>query len=186
MIYSNNTKVNWSESRFNEIKEILQDFFSSVGFVQSQMVFVACSGLHGDNIVKRSDKFEMLWYGERTLLEELENLSMVKRDIQVPLRLSITDVFKGSSSNIVNITGRINAGNIQVGETISAVPCMENAIVKNILVGTQQSQWAVAGDNVQIGLSNIDIAQLRAGDILCNLTKLVPSAKTFYTKIVVF
>ncbi|KAK9352063.1 hypothetical protein V1523DRAFT_415088 [Lipomyces doorenjongii] len=177
----------WSEFRFDEVKETLLAFLSAAGFSESQTTFVPCSGLSGDNIVKRSTRPELSWYNDRSLLEELENLTTVERDIGAPLQLSITDVFKGgNSSSAISITGRINAGNIQVGETVLAVPSNETATIKSITIADQQNDWAVAGDNVQIALSNIDIVHLRAGDILCKSSNPVRCAKTFSARIIVF
>ncbi|KAK9455295.1 hypothetical protein V1511DRAFT_469651 [Dipodascopsis uninucleata] len=178
--------INWSETRYNEIKDTLLPFLATAGFAESQTVFIPCSGLNGDNIVKQSDQYGLLWYTGKTLLGELENLSTIKRDIRSALRLSLTDVFKGTTSNVVNITGRINGGNVQVGETILAVPSNETAVVKDIIVGTEPSQWAVAGDNVQIGLTNIDIIHLRAGDILCSIKEPVRCATVLKARIIVF
>ncbi|KAK9252777.1 hypothetical protein V1507DRAFT_420478 [Lipomyces tetrasporus] len=178
--------VNWSEFRFDEVKETLMPFLSAAGFSESQTSFVPCSGLSGDNIVNRSIRPELSWYKDRTLLEELESLTSVERDIGAPLQLSVTDVFKGGSSSAINITGRINAGNIQVGETVLAVPSNETAAVKSIAIADQPNNWAVAGDNVQIALSNIDIVHLRAGDILCASANPVRCAKTFSARIIAF
>ncbi|KAK9338875.1 hypothetical protein LIPSTDRAFT_140341 [Lipomyces starkeyi NRRL Y-11557] len=177
----------WSEFRFDEVKETLLAFLSAAGFSESQTTFVPCSGLSGDNIVKRSTRPELSWYNDSSLLEELENLTIVERDIGAPLQLSVTDVFKGgNSSSAISITGRINAGNIQVGETVLAVPSNETATIKSITIADQQNDWAVAGDNVQIALSNIDIVHLRAGDILCTSSSPVRCAKTFSARIIVF
>ncbi|KAK9322498.1 hypothetical protein V1517DRAFT_260299 [Lipomyces orientalis] len=178
--------VSWSEFRFDEVKETLMPFLSAAGFSESQTSFVPCSGLSGDNIVNRSIRPELSWYKDRTLLEELESLTSVERDIGAPLQLSVTDVFKGGSSSAINITGRINAGNIQVGETVLAVPSNETAAVKSIAIADQPNDWAVAGDNVQIALSNIDIVHLRAGDILCATANPVRCAKTFSARIIAF
>ncbi|KAK9240548.1 hypothetical protein V1525DRAFT_395308 [Lipomyces kononenkoae] len=178
--------VNWSEFRFDEVKEILLAFLSAAGFSESQTTFIPCSGLCGDNIVNRSGRAELSWYKGNTLLEELENLTTVERDIGAPLRMSVTDVFKGNASSAVNITGRINAGNIQVGETVLAIPSNETATIKSITIADQPNDWAVAGDNVQVALSNIDIVHLRAGDILCAISSPVKCAQTFSARVIVF
>ncbi|KAK9368456.1 hypothetical protein V1509DRAFT_622964 [Lipomyces kononenkoae] len=178
--------VNWSEYRFDEVKETLLAFLSAAGFSESQTTFIPCSGLCGDNIVNSSVRPELSWYTGHTLLEELENLTTVDRDIGAPLRMSITDVFKGNASSAINVTGRINAGNVQVGETVLAIPSNETATIKSIAIADQANDWAVAGDNVQVALSNIDIVHLRAGDILCAISSPVKCAKTFSARVIVF
>ncbi|KAK7203311.1 P-loop containing nucleoside triphosphate hydrolase protein [Myxozyma melibiosi] len=181
--------VRWAEYRFAEIKEQMQAFLTSIGFAESQASFVPCSGLAGDNIVRRSTEEELLaWYGDGpTLLDELENLRLVERDIKGSLRVSVTDVFKSSSSSLVNVTGRINSGNVQSGETVVVVPSMQTATVKTIMVSNDLRDWAVAGDNVQLGLSSIDLVHLRAGDVLCGLTSApVRRARTFTARVILF
>ncbi|KAK9447688.1 uncharacterized protein V1518DRAFT_406692 [Limtongia smithiae] len=186
--------VQWSESRYEEIKETMLPFLSTVGFAESQVSFIPCSGLSGDNIAEKSIVEELSWYQGRSLLEELENLTSVKRDIMAPMTFAITDAYK-SSSNSVAVAGRVNSGTVQIGETVRIVPSMEIATVKAITTmsaGGQVSQtgtdeWAVAGDNVQLVLSNIDLIQIRAGDVLCSAAAAaVPCAKTFTARVILF
>ena len=48
--------VDWSESRFTEIVAKLKVFLRTVGFKESDVTYVPCSGYTGDNLATRSDK----------------------------------------------------------------------------------------------------------------------------------
>lgn len=177
----------WAEYRFTEIKDQLQVFLNSIGFTGSQTSFIPCSGLYGDNIVNKSAEEELLsWYKGPTLLEELENLRLVQRDIKAPLRMSITDVFRGTNSSLVNIAARINSGNVQTGETTIVVPSMESTLVKTIMISNNLRDWAVAGDNVELILANIDMMHLRAGDVMCSLSAPIKRARIFTARVIIF
>lgn len=59
----------------------------------------------------------------------LDKLEPPARDIESPLRLPISNVFKGQSSGI-GVSGRVCAGIIQVGERLRVLPGDESALVK--------------------------------------------------------
>lgn len=63
--------------------------------------------------------------------------------------------------NPVSISGRIEAGSLQVGDNIIAVPSGESGIIKAVEVDEEPTVWAVAGHNVVLHLSNIDMVHLR-------------------------
>ena len=60
----------------------------------------------------------------------LDQLEPPVRDIESPLRLPISNVFKGQSSGI-GVTGRICSGIVQVGERLRVLPGDETAVVKS-------------------------------------------------------
>lgn len=48
--------VDWSESRFREIVTKLKAFLKTVGFKESDVTYVPCSGFTGDNLATKSEK----------------------------------------------------------------------------------------------------------------------------------
>ena len=67
--------VNWSESRFEEVKGKLLNFLvKHAGFRESDIRFVPCSGLMGENLTKKSNESSLTsWYKGPTLLEAIGN-----------------------------------------------------------------------------------------------------------------
>ena len=50
----------WSESRFNEVKEEMTKMITGAGFKPKQVAFIPYSGFAGENLVEKSDK--MPWF----------------------------------------------------------------------------------------------------------------------------
>lgn len=60
---------------------------------------------------------------------QLDQLTPPIRDITSPMRLPVSNVFKGQRTGVA-ASGRICGGVVQVGEKLAVVPGEETAIVK--------------------------------------------------------
>ncbi|KAK4191000.1 hypothetical protein QBC35DRAFT_539711, partial [Podospora australis] len=177
--------VGWSQERFEEIKDQVSGFLSATGFQKKNITFVPVSGLHGDNLVKKSEDPAISWYEGATLLEELERSEPSARALAKPLRLTISEVFRTQQSQ-VTVSGRIDSGSLQMGDAIMVQPSGEKAYIKSLIVDDAPSDWAVAGQNVVMHLSHIDAIHVRVGDIICDPNNPVPKQKTFTLKALAF
>ncbi|KAF9347262.1 hypothetical protein BGX26_001248 [Mortierella sp. AD094] len=144
--------VKWSEARFLEIVQKLEQFLvKDASFKKSNLVFIPCSGFTGENLVKRSTPGNICngsavsdapvdesvrsvletfsWYKGPTLIETIDKLDAPTRAVEKPFRMSVTDVFKGTGG--VSAAGRLEAGHVQVGEAIMVMPGSELAVVKS-------------------------------------------------------
>nr|XP_027230803.1 HBS1-like protein isoform X3 [Penaeus vannamei] len=89
--------VNWSQERFMEIKTSLRHFLKTVGFKDADVIYVPCSGLSGENLVKPST-VEALnsWYTGPTLLQaigvQVENAEPSAAFAGDPVTLTISGV----------------------------------------------------------------------------------------------
>lgn len=62
--------VGWSEERFREIEKKLGAFLKQAGFRESDVTYVPCSGLAGENLVEKSTEPALTsWYNGPTLLK---------------------------------------------------------------------------------------------------------------------
>ena len=61
----------WSHARFEEIQQQMSQFLTSANFNPRNVAFVPCSGLTGENIIKKPKEGLMPWYKGRTLVKEL-------------------------------------------------------------------------------------------------------------------
>ncbi|KAK6957074.1 hypothetical protein Daesc_002359 [Daldinia eschscholtzii] len=177
--------VGWSQERFNEISQQVSGFLSGTGFQLKNVSFVPVSGLHGDNIVKRSTDPASSWYDGRTLVEELENSEPMARALNKPLRLTVSEVYRTTQSP-VTVSGRIDAGSLQVGDALIIQPSGEKAYVKSLELDHEPVDWAVAGQNIIIHLSNIDPIHVRVGDIVCDTRQPIGCIDTFTVKVLAF
>jgi len=64
--------MNWSMKRFEEIKNRLIGFLTSTaGFSKDNISFIPCSGLTGENLVKRESEALNSWYSGNSLIEQI-------------------------------------------------------------------------------------------------------------------
>ncbi|CAI2184591.1 6663_t:CDS:10 [Funneliformis geosporum] len=123
--------VNWSQNRYNDIMAKLNLFLTLAGFKKDKVIYVPCSGLTGENLLKRSENV-LEWYSGPTLVQQIDKFEPPIRLLEKPFRLSVSDFFKGGIGSMggVTVAGRIEAGNIQVGEGVTVIPGGEHGVVK--------------------------------------------------------
>lgn len=178
--------VQWSKDRFDEIEQQVSSFLTAAGFQAKNLAFVPCSGIQGDNITRRSEDPSVSWYTGRTLVDELETSECYSHALDKPLRMTIADVFRGSVQNPLSISGRIEAGSLQVGDQLLTMPSGESATIRSLEVDEDPSDWAVAGQNVVLNLANIDPVHLRSGDVICHPSSPIKNITSFTTKVLAF
>ncbi|KAJ9619893.1 hypothetical protein H2203_008167 [Taxawa tesnikishii (nom. ined.)] len=183
--------IDWNEERFTEIKQQMSAFLTSAGFQGKNLAFIPCAGLTGENVVEPAPA-SAAWYKDpskyesQTLIQALEAYEPAKAAVSLPLRLSISDVFRGGVTNPLSISGKIDAGSLQVGDSILAMPAGESATIKGIEIEHEAADWAVAGQIVILHLTDIDPVHLRVGDIVCSPQKPIQNISAFTTKILAF
>lgn len=124
-------QMDWDEARFQEIAQKLGAFLIQAGFRKSNILYVPVSGLTGENLVKESTLPALRgWYQGPCLLDLVDNLEPPVRQLDKPLRLGVTDFFKGSGG--VSVAGLVDAGHLQIGEQVMVVPGGEYGTVKGI------------------------------------------------------
>lgn len=178
--------VQWGKDRFEEIEQQISSFLTSTGFQAKNISFIPCSGFRGDNITRRSEDPLASWYTGPTLIEELETSEPHTYALDKPLRMTIGNVFRGGVQNPLSISGRIEAGSLQVGDQIFTMPSGETATIRSLEVDEEASDWAVAGQNVVLNLVNIDSVHLRSGDVICSPSSPVQNITQFTAKVLAF
>ena len=178
--------VDWSKDRFDEISQQMLGFLTKAGFQAKNLALIPCSGLKGENIVHRAKDAAAAWYEGETLVQQLEASQSSTRAIQSPLRLTIDDIFRGSVQNPLSISGRLDAGTIQIGDSILVLPAAQTATIKALDVDSEPREWAVAGQNVIIHLTGIEAQYLKSGDVICPPSDPVAIVETFTVKILAF
>ncbi|CAH0600277.1 unnamed protein product [Chrysodeixis includens] len=178
--------TNWSQERFNEITKKLKFFLKQAGFKDSDVTYVPCSGLTGENLVKPPMEAELLkWYKGPCLLEVVDKFNVPERPVSKPLRLSVNDVYKGTGSGFC-VAGRIENGMISKGDKVLVCPTKEMAEVRNISINEMTSNVAFAGDQVSVTLSGVDMLNVAVGYVLSDPIQQVPVTTKFEARIVVF
>jgi len=162
--------VNWSESRFNEIKNELTGYLEKVGYKKDNFQFIPISGWHGDNMIEKSDNLK--WYKGPTLLEALDAIVPPKRPSDKPLRLPLQDVYKIGGIGTVPV-GRVETGTLKAGMVVVFAPAGLSTEVKSVEMHHEPVEEAVPGDNVGFNVKNLSIKDIKRG-MVCGDTKNDP------------
>ncbi|SCZ88570.1 BZ3500_MvSof-1268-A1-R1_Chr2-1g04498 [Microbotryum saponariae] len=180
--------VGWAQSRFEAIQEQLSPFLTQSGFQPSKVSFVPVGAMSGENLVERRNEILKAWYEGPTLVEQLDRLEVPPRALETPLRIPVSNVFKGQSATAsgLAVSGRVESGIVQVGERLCALPGDESGVVRSLEVDGEHVSYAIAGVNVTVFLSNIDPLQLSVGSILCPPSEPIPVVSSFLAQIMVF
>ncbi|CAH0722858.1 unnamed protein product, partial [Brenthis ino] len=177
---------NWSQERFDEITKKLKAFLKQAGFKDSDVTYVPCSGLTGENLVKSPIEPELLkWYDGPCLLDVIDKFNVPQRPVSKPLRMSINDIFKGTGSGFC-VAGRIENGVINKGDKVLVCPTKEIAEVRSLSINDLVSNVAFAGDQVSVTLSGVEMQNVSTGYILSDPIQQVPVTSRFEARLVVF
>ena len=179
----------WDEGLFRSVRIQVGKLLKEVGFAEEAVIFVPCSGLSGQNVVRAPEqKNETGWVTRTssTLLQELERSApsvVAESSVKTPLRMQIADVFRGGITNPLSVSGRIATGNVQVGDSVIIQPSGEAASIRGIEVSDEAQDWAVANQLCTLHLTDIDPQHLRAGDTLCSAQSPVSAVKSVIAQV---
>jgi len=154
--------VNWSEKRFNEIKEEVSTYLKKVGYNPEKIPFVPLSGWLGDNMIERSDN--LTWYKGPTLMEALDSITPPKRPSDKPLRIPLQDVYKIGGIGTVPV-GRVETGVLKPGMIVTFAPNNITTEVKSIEMHHESLAEALPGDNIGFNVKSVAVKDIRRGNV---------------------
>jgi elongation factor 1-alpha len=176
------TKPEYSEERFNAVKEEVGKLLKMVGYKDDSVQFVPTSAFLGDNIAQKSDK--MPWWKGSTLIECLDNLKVPVKPTQLPLRLPIQDVYSITGIGTVPV-GRVETGIVKVGDNVTFSPSGVGGEVKTIEMHHETMPQAEPGDNIGFNVRGIGKNDIKRGDVCGHVSNKPTVAKTFTAQIAV-
>ncbi len=178
--------VDYKEDAFNKVKEDISKLLQTVGYKVDEVEFIAASGLKGDNIAKKSEN--MPWYKGPTILEQFDKFDEPKKPTDLPLRMSIQDVYTITGVGTIPV-GKIETGIMKIGQKVIALPGRSGTgiegEVKTIEMHHESMNEAVAGDNVGINVRGIGKKDVARGDVICDASKPASIAEEFTARIAV-
>jgi len=122
--------------------------------------------LLGDNVTTPSR--HMTWYKGETLLTLLEEIDCVENDSKTGFRMPIQWVNR-PNLDFRGFCGQIASGQVQIGDTIKALPSGGESRVARIVTQKGDLQKAIQGQSVTLTLEDeIDISR---GEIICDATQ---------------
>lgn len=162
--------ANYDQSVFDKIRADYLEFAEQIGLQREghDIQFIPMSALNGDMIVDRGDA--MPWYKGPTMLEMLEATPPAHTEQAEQFRLPVQFVCRPHASDDPELhdfrgfMGRIESGEIAVGDAVTALPSGQSSKVKAIQLGDVQMSHAIAEQSVTLLLEDeIDISR---GDMI--------------------
>jgi bifunctional enzyme CysN/CysC len=157
--------VDYDESVYERIVAEYKEFATKLSV--QDMTFIPISALHGDNVVRKSDK--MPWYDGPTLLHHLENVNVGATRNLVDFRFPVQMVVR-PHQDLRGFAGQIASGTLSPGEEVVVLPSGISSRVKSILTYDGELEEAAAGDSVMLTLEDeIDVSR---GDMIVRKNNL--------------
>ena len=172
--------VDWSEQRYEEVKDGISRLLKMVGYDPSKINFVPTSGWTGDNLVEKSDK--MPWYNGPSLLEALDTFELPPKPTDKPLRIPIQEVYtiRGVGTTPV---GKVETGILKPGDDLVFMPSGEKGKVNSIETHYTKIDSAGPGDNIGFNVKGVAKDKLRRGNVASHPNNPCRVAKAFKGRI---
>lgn len=175
-------RVNYSEDRYNEVKNLVTEHLKKVAFDMNKIQFIPGSALDDENVTKKAEK--MSWYKGSCLLEAMDNFEIPEKLVNLPLRIPVQDVFSITGIGTVPV-GRVETGVLKVNDKVVFEPAGVSGEVKSIEMHHEPLEKAEPGDNVGFNVRGVGKKDLRRGDVAGHPDKPPTVVKEFTAKIVV-
>jgi bifunctional enzyme CysN/CysC len=156
--------VDWSEERFEEIKDEFRAFAMKLDV--HDLTFVPISALHGDNVVDRSHNMD--WYTGGSLLHHLEEVHIASDRNLIDVRFPVQYVIRPMSDthhDYRGYAGQVAGGVLKPRDEVIVLPSGFTSTVRSIDTATGPIEEAFAPMSVTVTLDDeIDISR---GDLIC-------------------
>ena len=162
--------VDYSRDVVKKISQEFSEFAAKLGL--DNIVYIPMSALNGDMVVERGNNLS--WYEGSTLMEVLENIPIDNdinlEDFRFPVQLVCRPKTK-EFHDFRGYMGRIESGQITVGDKVTVFPSGLNSRIKEIVTYDGFLNKAVAPQSVTLTIEDhLDISR---GDMLVK-TENVP------------
>jgi len=149
--------VNYSEYKFLTLQKETTEFLNQLNIYPNFVLPI--SAIHGENVAIHSQKTP--WYKGPTVLEALDVFDELRVEEKSP-RFPVQDVYSIDGRKI--LVGRVEAGKINVGDSLFLLPEKKQVVVKKIKKFLQKASTAHYEESVGIILKGRHY--VRRGDIL--------------------
>ncbi len=151
--------VDFSEARFNEIRDDYQRAVTGLGF--ASLVAIPLSARFGDNVIESSPNTP--WYHGPSLLGHLESVDVDAAASVQPFRMPVQWVNR-PNLDFRGYSGTIAAGSVRSGDRVTVAASGRSSTVARIVTMDGDLDRAGAGSAVTLTLADqIDISR---GDVL--------------------
>jgi sulfate adenylyltransferase subunit 1 len=152
--------VDYDQAVFDKIRADYLAFAEQIGLQRAghDIRFIPMSALVGDMLVERGD--HMPWYSGPTMLEMLESAPPAHSERKEQFRFPVQFVCRPHASDDPELhdfrgfMGKIESGEIAVGDDVTVLPSGLHSRVKAIQLGDQQLQRAITEQSVTLLLED--------------------------------
>lgn len=115
--------------------------------------------------------------GIKTLIDELDaiTLKVDERNCKLPQRINIDRVFSINGFGTV-VTGTLSEGTLSVNDELTLYPQNKIVKIRNIQVYEKNVLKAYAGQRTALNLQNVNVNDLKRGDILAKTDTLIKTS----------
>ena len=147
--------IGYDKEKFAKIEKQIKELSEELSLESVKIIPV--SATEGDNVTKKSEN--ITWYEGEPILTYLEQVDVTEKSKEKGFYLPVQRVCRPNHT-FRGFQGQIEAGEIHVGDEITALPSNENAKVKSILVAGKEADHAVTGNPVTIQLDKeVDVSR---------------------------
>ncbi len=173
--------VDYDQATFERIKAEYLQFATEIGLQRDghDIQFLPLSALNGDMLVDRGDNMD--WYQGPTMLEILENTPAAHTEQDEAFRFPVQFVCRPQASDDPELhdfrgfMGRVESGEIAVGDSVTVLPNGLSSKVKAISLGDQALVRATTEQSVTLLLEDeIDTSR---GDMIVNSNQVPEPVK---------
>ena len=176
----------YNEEKYNKVKADVSALLKTVGYNVEKVNFIACSGLKGDNIAKKSEN--MAWYKGPTILEQFDLFPKPELPTTLSMRMPVQDVYEITGIGTVPV-GKVETGIMKLGQKVKVLPGRTgkgiDGEIKTIEMHHETMPEALAGDNVGINIRGVGKKDIARGDVICDASSPIPIVEEFIANIVV-
>ena len=178
--------VEYKEDVYKKVKEDVGKLLQGVGINPENTTFVACAGLKGDNIVKKSTNMD--WYKGPTILEQFDLFPAPESPTTLAMRMPVQDVYDITGIGTVPV-GKIETGIMKQGMKVKILPGRTGegvqGEIKTIEAHHEMLSEAPAGDNVGVNIRGVGKKDIARGDVICDAAHPIPIVEEFIATITV-
>lgn len=162
--------VDYDQTVFDRIRADYLAFAEQIGLQRAghDITFIPLSALNGDMIVDRGEGLD--WYTGPTLIDLLESVPAAHSEQSEDFRFPVQFVCRPHASDDPELhdfrgfMGKVESGEIAVGDAVTALPSGQTSTVKAIQLGVEQLPTAITEQSVTLLLEDeIDISR---GDMI--------------------
>ncbi|CAH1795378.1 unnamed protein product [Owenia fusiformis] len=172
--------VNWDETRYTECKDKLIPYLKKCGFnPKTDIHFLPVSGITGA-FLKEPDP-QCKFYDGPPLLTYLNDLPLLNRNSEGPLRLPIVDRYKDMGTII---QGKVESGTVKKMSYL-LMPNRMTVEVMQLWSDEIETDVAESGANVKVKLKGVEEEDVSPGFVLCSPENVCNTSRVFDAQIVI-